>query len=131
MEHPVIFFDGICNLCNAAVQFILKHDQSDVFRLTALQGNAASILLAKYNISATETGSIVLLEDGRIYTKSTAALRIVRRLSGGWRLLYILIFVPSSIRDYIYGLVARNRYKLWGRRDTCMIPIPAWEQKFL
>lgn len=131
MAHPVIFFDGICNLCNAAVQFILKHDKAAVFKLAALQSPAANRLLADHPIDAAASNSILLLEDGKLYTRSTAALRIAKRLDGAWRLLYIFIIVPAFVRDAIYNLVARNRYRIWGKQDSCMIPAPELQQRFL
>ena len=131
MAHPVIFFDGVCNLCNAAVQFILKHDKAAVFKLAALQSDAASQLLADRPVDAAAFNSILLLEDGRIYSRSTAALRIAKRLSGAWRLLYVFIIVPTFIRDFLYDLVARNRYRVWGKQDSCMIPAPELQERFL
>lgn len=131
MAHPVIFFDGVCNLCNAAVQFILKHDRDGVFKLAALQSDAARQLLAGKGIDAPTENSILLFEADRIYTRSTAVLRIARKLKGGWRLLYVLILVPAVLRDYIYNLVARNRYRIWGKQQSCMLPAPEQQQRFL
>lgn len=131
MAHPVIFFDGVCNLCNAAVQFILKRDKAAVFKLAPLQSDAAIQLLADQPVDAAASNSILLLEDGRIYRRSTAALRIAKRLSGAWRLLYVLIIVPAFFRDFIYDLVARNRYRIWGKQDSCMIPAPELQERFL
>lgn len=131
MAHPVIFFDGVCNLCNAAVQFILKHDKAAVFKLAALQSDAARQLLADQPVNAAASNSILLLEDGRVYSRSTAALRIAKRLSGAWRLLYVFIIVPAFFRDFLYDLVARNRYRVWGKQDSCMIPAPELQERFL
>jgi predicted DCC family thiol-disulfide oxidoreductase YuxK len=131
MSHPVIFFDGFCNLCNGAVQFILKHDHKDVFRLAALQSDAAKNYLAEKHLENIGADSIVLFENGKVYTRSTAALRIARRLSGLWPALYVFIMVPSFIRDYFYNLVAKNRYKVWGKRASCMLPQPDTKRKFL
>lgn len=131
MDHPVIFFDGFCNLCNGAVQFIIKHDRKDVFRLAALQSDAASKYLKEKNIGGVAADSIVLFEHGKVYTRSTAALRIARRLGAAWPALYAFILVPAFIRDFIYDYIARNRYKVWGKRDSCMLPGPDTERKFL
>lgn len=131
MAHPVIFFDGVCNLCNAAVQFILKHDKAAVFKLAALQSDAAIHLLANQPIDAIASDSILLLDDGKVYSRSTAALRIAKQLSGGWRLLYIFIIVPAFLRDFIYNLVARNRYRIWGKLESCMVPAPEQQKRFL
>lgn len=131
MEHPVIFFDGFCNLCNGAVQFILKHDRKGVFRLAALQSDVAKAYLKQKNLGNIGKDSIVLLEDGKVYTRSTAALRIARRLSGAWVVLYGFILVPAVIRDYFYDLVAKNRYRVWGKRDSCMLPDANNRKRFL
>lgn len=131
MTHPVIFFDGVCNLCNAAVRFIIKHDKDAVFRLAALQSMTAAKLLGSMHINVVDTNSILLLEDGRVYTRSAAALRIARRLSGGWRLLYGFIVVPAFARDFVYKLIAQNRYKIWGKQDTCMMPSSDDNHRFL
>lgn len=131
MAHPVILFDGYCDLCNSAVQFILKHDRRGVFRLAALQSDVAKAYVRQKYIGNIGTDSIVLLEDGKVYTRSTAALRIARRLSGAWVVLYAFILVPTVIRDYFYDLVAKNRYRVWGRRDSCMLPDPNDKKRFL
>jgi predicted DCC family thiol-disulfide oxidoreductase YuxK len=131
MSHPVIFFDGFCNLCNGAVQFILKHDNKDIFRLAALQSDAAKSYLAEKQIANIAADSIVLVENGKVYTRSTAALRIARHLSGLWPVLYVFIFLPAFIRDYFYDLVAKNRYKVWGKRESCMLPEPDTVKRFL
>ena len=131
MAYPVIFFDGVCNLCNAAVQFILKHDKAGRFKLAALQSAAAAELLESHRLETDAVDSILLLENGKVYTRSTAALRIARRLSGGWRFLYIFIMVPAFLRDFVYKLIARNRYRIWGARDSCMVPGPGVQDRFL
>jgi predicted DCC family thiol-disulfide oxidoreductase YuxK len=131
MSHPVIFFDGFCNLCNGAVQFIIAHDKRDVFRLTALQGDAATGLLSEKGNEAIGADSILLLENGKIYMRSTAALRIAKRLGGAWPVLYVFILIPPFIRDYFYDLVAKNRYKVWGKRESCMLPGPDTAKKFI
>lgn len=131
MEHPVIFFDGYCNLCNGAVQFIIKHDRRGVFRLAALQSDVAKAYLTQKQIGNIGTDSIVLLENGKVYTRSTAALRIARRLSGAWVALYAFILVPAVIRDYLYDLVAKNRYRVWGKGDSCMLPDANNKKRFL
>jgi predicted DCC family thiol-disulfide oxidoreductase YuxK len=131
MAQPVIFFDGVCNLCNAAVQFIIKHDKAAVFKLAALQSAAATRLLVNLPENEAAADSILLLENGKVYTRSTAALRIAKRLTGRWKLLYVLILVPRFIRDAVYKLVARNRYRIWGKQDNCMVPAPDLQERFL
>jgi len=131
MAQPVIFFDGVCNLCNAAVQFIIKHDQAAVFKLAALQSDGATRLLGSLAPNSDAANSILLWENGILYTRSTAALRIARHLHGGWKLLYAFIIVPTFIRDAVYRLVARNRYRIWGKQEQCMVPAPGLRDRFL
>lgn len=147
-EHGMIFFDGICNLCNHAVQFIIKRDQQDYFRFAALQTEVAKAQLAVLNIEEKRAASsknqqvsltaheqqlntIILLENGKTYDRSTAALRIARRLSGVWPLLYIFIIIPPFIRDFLYELISKNRYRIWGKQESCMVPSAALKSKFL
>lgn len=128
--QPVIFFDGVCNLCNASVQFVIKHDKKNYFRFSALQGKYAEKFLPKFNVKPEELVSILLLEQGRLYTKSSSALRVVKRLNGLWPLLYVFIIVPKFIRDWVYDIVAKNRYKWWGRQESCWVPTPELKEKF-
>ncbi len=131
MGEPVIFFDGVCNLCNAAVQFIIRHDPAGTFRFAALQSDAAKQELAGRESQLKGVDSIVLLESGQVYTHSAAALRIAQRLDGGLSLLYILIVLPPFLRDFCYNIIARNRYKIWGKKQDCMVPGPELQRRFL
>jgi len=126
----VIFFDGICNLCNASVQFTIKHDLNNTFKFTALQGEFASKVLPGFEFDSAKMNSIILLENEKLYTKSSAALRIAKRLNGLLPLLYAFIIVPKFIRDWVYDLIAKNRYKWWGRRESCWIPTPELRSRF-
>lgn len=123
-----VLFDGVCNLCNASVNFIIDRDPKGYFRFAALQSDAAKAL------GETVTGdpdSVILYEDGKRYDKSTAALRIARRLSGLWPVLYMGIIVPRPIRDVVYRFIARNRYKWFGKSDACRLPSPELKARFL
>lgn len=126
----VILFDGVCNLCNATVQFIIKRDNHDSFRFAALKSQFALQVLANFSNQRTYD-SVLLFENGKLYSESDAALRITRKLKGLWPLLFILIVVPSPIRNGVYRLIARNRYKWFGRQPKCMIPSGGLPQKFL
>lgn len=130
-EHKILLFDGVCNLCNSSVNFVIKHDNNNVFRFAALQEEPGKSLLNKYNINPKDTDSIVLIENGKAYVKSTAALRAARHLSGGWPLLYGFIIIPAFIRNVVYDVIAKNRYKWYGKKDSCMIPTPELKAKFL
>lgn len=128
---PVVLFDGVCNLCNASVLFIIKRDRAARFRFAALQSGAAAALPASAPHHGPVPDSIVLVEDGRVFTQSTAALRIARRLRFPWPVLYGLIVVPRPLRDAVYAWIARNRYRWFGKRDACMLPTPELRARFL
>ena len=138
----VVLFDGVCNFCDASVNFVIEHDRQGYFKFAPLQSEAGSKLATEHGL-ASETAeprtgddlipidSVILVEDGKAYTHSTAALRIVRKLSGAWPLLYAFIVVPKAIRDFFYRLFAKYRYRLFGRKDQCMLPSPEVRQRFL
>lgn len=130
-DQPIIFFDGVCNLCNASVQFVIAHDKKDQFKFTALQGDYAKEVLPKSNVDLEKLNTILLLEDGKLYTKSSAALRVARKLNGLIPLLYAFIIVPKFIRDWIYDIIAKNRYQWWGRQESCWVPTPELKSKFI
>ena len=132
VESPVIFFDGVCNLCNSSVIFIIKRDQKKRFRFSSLQSDFASKMLPDSLTHQNELPSLVLLDQGgNALTKSTAALTIAKRLSGLWPALYIFIIVPIFIRHFVYDLVAKNRYKWFGKKNQCMIPAPELKDRFI
>ena len=130
-EKKIILFDGVCNLCSGSVNFVIKRDRKDVFRFAPLQEKIGIELMAFYNIDRRKTDSIVLIENGKAYVKSTAALRAARHLPAGWPLLYGLMVVPKFIRNWVYDIIARNRYKWYGKKDQCMIPTPELRAKFI
>ena len=130
-QRNIILFDGVCNLCNTSVQFVLKRDKKKRFLFASLQGKAGQEILKQFNLPADIFNSFILLEGNRVYTRSAAALRVARLLSGGWKLLYSLIIVPKFIRDAVYNWIARNRYKWFGKREECMIPTPELKERFL
>lgn len=127
----IILFDGVCNLCNASVNFIIKRDKKDHFRFAPLQSQFAQELCKKYDIDILKMESVLLIEKQKLYTQSTAALRISKKLSGLWPVLYTFIIIPTIIRNPLYNLIARNRYKWFGKKDTCMIPRPELKEKFI
>ena len=128
----IILFDGVCNLCNGAVQFIIKRDGGDRFRFAALQSELGQELCRARHIDTTQIDSIILIDPGiAYYVKSDAALEIARELRGyGWMPL-MLGWIPRGVRDAVYDLVARNRYRWFGKKDQCMIPTPELQKKFL
>ena len=130
-QNPVIVFDGVCNLCNNSVAFVIKRDKSYKFKFAPLQSETAKNLISKLNLSNDKIDSIILIENDKYYIKSTAAIRICKELGALWSLIYILILVPTSIRDYVYDIVAKNRYKWFGKKEHCMIPAKELESRFL
>ena len=130
-DKPVILFDGICNLCSNSVLFILRRDKKNQFLFGSLQGKTGQEYLAKFNLPADTFNSFMLVEDDTLYTRSTAALRMVKHLVGGWSLLYAFIIIPQFIRDAVYNIIAKNRYKWFGKKEVCWVPTPALKQKFL
>ncbi|WP_284037763.1 thiol-disulfide oxidoreductase DCC family protein [Neobacillus sp. 114] len=126
----IILFDGVCNLCTSSVQFILKRDPSGHFKFASLQGETGQYLLKKFGLSP-DINSIVFIENEKIHFESTAALKISRELSGAWKLLNVLFIIPRPIRDLLYKTIAKNRYKWFGKNETCMLPRPEWKSRFL
>lgn len=129
--QKVIFFDGLCNLCSGAVHFVIKHDAKNVFKFASLQSDYAQKELAKYKIDLAAPNSFVLFKNDKIYQQSTAALMVAEQLSGLWRLFYAFIIIPRFIRDWFYTYIAKNRYKWFGKKETCWLPTPSLIDKFL
>lgn len=128
----IILFDGVCNLCNGFVQFIIRHDTAGRYRFTSLQSEAGQKLLATYGVTVAATPETVLLaKEGRLYSHSTAVLHILRGFGGFWQLLYIGILLPQTLRDSLYRYVAQHRYQWFGQQDACMLPTPELAQRFL
>jgi predicted DCC family thiol-disulfide oxidoreductase YuxK len=130
-EHAVVLFDGVCNLCNGAVNFIIDRDPDGYFRFAPLQSDAGESLLADTGAADATLDTIVLVEDGGAYVRSTAALRIARHLTGPWPLLYAAMVVPRPVRDAVYDWVAEHRYDWFGKRDQCRVPTPNLKDRFL
>ena len=130
-QHSIILFDGVCNLCNGAVQFVIKRDNKNRFLFASLQSEEGKQILEDNNFPANKSDSFLLVEDGKVYERSTAALRVLKNLSGLRSLLYGFIIVPKFIRDSVYNWIAKNRYQWFGQKDECMIPTPELKAKFL
>ena len=130
-NHAIVLFDGVCNFCNSKINFIIRHDKRDYFRFAPLQSDIGKKYLSEHHINTSETDSFILVEDGKTYDRTTAALRIAKKLNGGWPLMYGFIIVPPFIRDIVYRIIAKNRYKWWGKKDSCMVPTPDVRAKFL
>ncbi|MCY7290769.1 MAG: thiol-disulfide oxidoreductase DCC family protein [Ferruginibacter sp.] len=130
-QHPVILFDGVCNLCNGAVQFVIKRDNKKQFMFASLQSEAGQHLLKKFQLPLQSFDSFVLIQNEKAYFKSTAALMIAKQLSGITKILYGFIIVPAFVRNAVYNFIAKNRYKWFGKKDNCIIPTPALTARFL
>lgn len=129
-EQQIIFFDGVCNLCNSSVNFVIDRDSREIFAFATLQSQFAKEQLGQ-TIAPDQLESVVLLKKGRIYTQSDAALEIARGLGGAWSLFYGFKLVPRPIRDWVYRWVARNRYRWFGKLDSCRVPTPELKSRFL
>lgn len=126
----IVLFDGVCNFCNGAVNFIIRHDRDGRFKFAPLQSETGERLKREYSIPP-DTDSLVLVEGGKAYTHSTGALKIAKGLGGIWQLAYVFMLLPEPVRDWFYKTFAKNRYKWFGRKDVCMIPTPEIRERFL
>jgi predicted DCC family thiol-disulfide oxidoreductase YuxK len=124
-------FDGVCNLCIGIVKFIIKRDSERKFRFAAMQSERGQILLKEHGFSSIGFNTFVYISGEEYLEKSTAALRVLKDLGGFWRLLYVFIYIPRPIRDFLYSLVARIRYQIFGKRNTCMVPSSKDKERFL
>lgn len=138
---PILLFDGVCDLCDASVRFVLEHERraedapDRALRFAALQSPAATRLLGEHGRAAPTPGAdpetVLLIEDGVVHDRSTAALRVCRHLRWPYRALAVLLIVPRPLRDLVYRFIARNRYRWFGKHETCLIPTPALRARFL
>lgn len=131
-DKKIILFDGICNLCDSAVQIIIKHDKKDLFRFVPLQSELGQQIIKHIGISTSQIDSMILYEPGKAYYyKSDAAFRILKELSGVYKALGVFSILPKPVLNYLYDCIARNRYKWYGRQENCMVPTPELQSKFL
>jgi len=130
-QQSVIFFDSICNLCNSTVQFIIKKDTKNAFQFASLLSDAAKIILLQYPEKKFELNSIVFISNDKIYIKSSAVLQILWNLGRGYKLLFVFWIVPKPIRNFVYDVIAANRYKWFGKREQCMLPGVEIKKRFL
>src|SRR4030095_11079538 len=130
-EPLILLFDGVCNLCNSVVQFTIKRDQKGKFKFASLQSEAGQALLKKFNLPTDDFDSFVFIEGDKYYLKSTAGLHVLKELGGIWKLFYVLIIVPRPLRDFIYHIIAKTRYSIFGKRGVCMVPTANIKERFL
>jgi predicted DCC family thiol-disulfide oxidoreductase YuxK len=131
MQEDIVFFDGVCNLCNSTVQFLLRIDKKHRLKFGSLQGEAAKKILPAYHIQPAVLTSIVFIHQNKAYTESSAVLEIFRATGGIWTLLYIFKIIPAFLRNNFYRLIARYRYKWFGKKDQCIVPKPEYKNRFL
>jgi predicted DCC family thiol-disulfide oxidoreductase YuxK len=131
MEQAIILFDGVCNFCNASVNFVIRRDKHDRFRFAPLQSAVGQALQEQYRLDPAALDTFILVENGQAYGKSTAALKVARRLGFPVNMTYGLMIVPRFLRDAVYSLVAKNRYKWFGKKETCMVPDERVRRKFI
>lgn len=131
MNSNLILFDGVCNFCNFWVNFIIDHDDKRYFKFASLQSELAQRILLQKEIDARQIDSVILVMNDQVFFKSSAALLIAKKLNGFWKILYIFSVVPSPLRDLIYDFVAKNRYKWFGKRETCRVPSKDEKERFL
>ena len=129
--NKILLFDGVCNLCSGSVFFIIKRERNKLIRYAAVKSTQGKLLLKKYGIKDDYLGSLIFIDDGKAYFKSTGALRLCKYLKSLWPLLYALIVVPSFLRNSVYDFVAKNRYQWFGRKESCMFPTFELKSLFL
>ena len=130
-DKPVVLFDGVCNLCNGSVLFIIKHDAQSKLKFASLQSEYGKEQMKRFGLPASVLNSVLLIKNGQLFKKSNAALEISRMLNGIWPLMYAFKIVPLFIRDLIYDWIANNRYKWFGKKEECMIPTPEMNARFV
>ena len=127
----IILFDGVCNLCNGLVRFIIKRDKKSAFTFGSLQSENARVILSRSGLKPEYFTSVVYFEGDKVFVRSTAILRMLKELGWAWKVFYIFILLPVPVRDFFYDFIAKNRYKIFGRSDQCMVPTPELKSRFL
>ena len=129
-SKPLMLFDGVCNLCQGGVQFYISHDKSGKIMFASLQSALGREVSQAMNFKEGEMNTMLLIENGRIYTQSDAALNTTKYLDGGWKILRYLKIFPKFLRDFVYGIVAKNRYRWFGKQNECWLPTPDLKKRF-
>ncbi len=128
---PVLLYDGVCNLCNAAVKWVLRHERNQQMRFAALQSDFGQAVLKENGLDLKQLDSMLVVDDGRVLMRSDAALRMAEIVGGPWRLARIFRIVPKVLRDWCYNFVAANRYNWFGKEESCLLPQPEWRDRFI
>ena len=130
-NHPVLLFDGTCNFCSASVQFILRRERDSNLHFAALQSEAGQQLLIEHDMPPDRMDSMILIDQEQAFDRSNAALRVTKHLRAPWSWARIFIFVPKPLRDWCYRILAKNRYRIFGQSEECMVPTPELKSRFL
>ena len=130
-NKSIILFDGVCNLCNASVNFVIKHDKKEQFLFASLQSDASKEILLHFNLKNLNEETVFLIENNKVYDKSTAALKIAKHLDDGFKVFYVFFIIPKFLRDWIYRFISNHRYQWFGKRKSCMIPSLKLKNRFL
>ena len=130
-EYQIILFDGVCNFCNSSINFIIDHDPEKHFKFAPLQSDFGQKILRQFNKNTEDFDSVILLKNNQLYQKSAAALEITKHLSGFWKYLAIFRILPNFILNFFYDIVAKNRYRIFGKSDACRMPTPDLKERFL
>jgi predicted DCC family thiol-disulfide oxidoreductase YuxK len=131
LASKILLFDGVCNLCNGSVLFVIKRDKKKQIRYAAIQSEQGKMLMEKYGIEEAYLGSLIFIDEGKVYLRSTGALRLCKYLKGLWPMLYLLVIIPPFIRNFFYDTISKYRYKLFGKYETCMVPTNELKSLFL
>jgi predicted DCC family thiol-disulfide oxidoreductase YuxK len=134
MDHTnqhILLFDGVCNLCNRMVQLVIKRDKKGKFKFASLQSESGQALLKKWKLPQSDFTSFVYINGDKCYTRSTGVLHALKELGPPWNILYVFRIIPSALRDPMYDFLSKRRYKLFGKRDACMVPTPELKSRFL
>jgi predicted DCC family thiol-disulfide oxidoreductase YuxK len=131
MDGAIVLFDGVCNFCDSSVNFVIPRDKKKYFRFSPIQSTTGQKLIGQYHLENIRLQSLILIENNKAYTYSTAILRMTRKMSGLWPMAYALIIIPALIRDSIYKIIARNRYKWFGKKSECVIPADDVRERYI
>ena len=131
MEHPILLFDGVCNLCNSTVQFVIRQDKHAAFRFASLQSEVGKNLLEEYKVEEKNLNSVILIHKGHYYAYTDAVLEMLRLLGGFWQITYVFKLIPRVLRNSIYRFVAANRYRWFGKQESCWLPTAELKERFL
>ena len=131
INYEIILFDGVCNFCNASINFVIDHDPEKHFKFAPLQSEIGQDILRKFNKNTEDFDSVILLKDNQLYQKSAAALQITKHLSGYWKYLSFFNILPSFFLNFFYDIIAKNRYRIFGKTDSCRMPTPDLKERFL